>query len=200
MIDKIIGLFTKNQKLRFSDIEKLIGIRSNKLDYHLKKLVEKKVIVKTGKYYSLSEDSEPLIPYISDEKSPLPVVLIHIGNEKKAFLIRRKKRPYQNFLSLPGGRIRVGENIGDAVGRIMKDKYGINAKLKKVYSVSMEHIRKNGKVLHSFILFFVSANGRAEETEIDKNRLKIIESDFKLLKNDLGKEIKLNSINSRIKS
>ena len=94
--------------------------RSNKLDYHLKKLITKNILEKDKEFYKLTENSEYIIPYTSDKNSILPVVLILIGDKKKAFLYKRKKRPYQEFLSLPGGRILLGESIKDSVKRIMK--------------------------------------------------------------------------------
>src|SRR4030042_1021939 len=96
-----ISLFLTNKKLKFNQIEKLLKIRSNKLDYHLKKLIDKKIIEKTNNFYKLTEISEYLIPYTSEKNALLPVVLILIGNDKKAFLYKRTKRPYQGFLSLP---------------------------------------------------------------------------------------------------
>src|SRR3989344_2109558 len=119
MQGKILDLFVYNDKLKFNEIEKNLKIRSNKLAYHLKKLLKKKILVKEGNYYILSETSEYLIPYISEKKSILPAILIHIGNKKQAFLYKRNKRPYKDLLSMPGGRFLVGETIQQATKRIM---------------------------------------------------------------------------------
>ena len=37
--EKILELFLFHNKLKFNEIEKLTKMRSNKLDYHLKKLI-----------------------------------------------------------------------------------------------------------------------------------------------------------------
>lgn len=198
MEKKILELFLTKNKLKFSEIEKLLESRSNKLDYHLKKLISKKILEKEKEFYKLTETSEYLIPYISEKNSVLPVVLVLIGNKRKAFLCERQKRPYKNFLSLPGGRILLGEKISDAAKRIMKEKHGINAKLIKINSVSLEHISKNKKIIHSFLLIFVTAktNDKIILKEINKNKQNIIPSDYRLINNDCEKESSIKVINS----
>lgn len=199
MEKNIIKLFLTENKLKFNQIEKLLKIRSNKLDYHLKKLVKKGILSKDNGSYELSETSEHLIPYISDKEGVLSVVLIFIGDSKKAFFYKRSKRPYKDLLSLPGGRLLLGEEIKDSVRRIMKEKHKINAEFEKVNSVSLEHVKKNGKIIHSFLLIFVSAktNQNIKLTSVSRNKSKIIPSDYKLVKEDLDKEVDIKKINSK---
>jgi len=197
--NKILGIFLYNNLQKFNEIEKKIKIRSNKLVYHMKKLLEKGILIKEGEYYSLSEASEYLIPYLSDKKSILSILLIHLGDEKNIFLYRREKRPFKGLFSLPGGRILVGENINSAVERIMK-KYNIKAKLKKVHSVSLEYVKKGDKIVHSFVLIFVSAVSKecVELMNVNKNKKKIISSDYFLIKNHLGKNVEIQEIVSTV--
>ena len=172
---KILDLFLFSHKLKFNEIEKLVKIRSNKLAYHLKSLVKKSILKKDGEYYSLSDASEYLIPYLSEKKAPLPVVLILIGDSKKCFLYMRKKRPHFGKLSLPGGRLILGESISQAVERIMREKFNTSAKMGKINSLSFEHVKRGGKIVHSFILFFVSAIAKdLPFVKVDKNRKNII--------------------------
>jgi len=194
---RILDLFLFSNRLKFNEIEKLTKIRSNKLAYHLKRLISKNIIKKEGENYRLSDTSEYLIPYLSEKKAPLPVILIFIGNEKKCFLYIRKKRPYNGKLSLPGGRLILGESIGEAVRRIMDEKFNIEAKFKKINSISFEQVRKNNKIIHSFILFFVSAEAEVPLVDVDKNRKNIITSDYKLIKSKKG-SINVETMNSKI--
>jgi ADP-ribose pyrophosphatase YjhB (NUDIX family) len=197
---KILDLFLYNHKLRFRDIEDSLKLRSNKIAYHVKNLLIKRILVNEQGYYSLSDSSEHLIPYLSDKSSVLPVILIHIGNNNNAFLYNRNKRPYKGLLSMPGGRLLLGENIGDAVKRIMKNNFNIQAKLVKVNSISLEQVKKSDKIVHSFLLILITAKTKDKIGLVDlkKNKRKIIPSDYKLLTNDLDKSYKINTIYSRI--
>jgi len=199
MENKILDLFLFNNKLKFNEIEKALKVRSNRLAYHIKNLVKKRILCKEGEYYSLAETSEYLIPYLSERKAILPVVLVHIGNDNESFLYLRKKRPYAGKLSLPGGRIALGESIQDATKRIMKTKFNIEVNFERINSVSLEHVKKNKKIIHSFLLIFVSASAKnIALTDVNKNKRNIIPSDYKLIKSKKG-NVKINTIYSEIK-
>lgn len=199
MEKRILDLFLYDSKLKFSEIEKLLDVRSNKLAYHVKQLVQKGILKKEWDYYSLSETSECIIPYLSEKRALLPVVLIQIGDKKSCFLHIRKKRPYKDKLSLPGGRIRMDESIPQAVRRVMGEKFNIDAKFRKINSVSLEHVKKSGRTIHSFLLIFVSASTRQKIalTKIEKNKANIIKSDYKLIKSR-EKRVNINTIYSRV--
>ena len=188
MENKILDLFLYNNKLKFSE-----------LAYHLKELVKKNILIKKEDCYLLSETAEYLIPYLSDKKAVLPVILIHIGDKNKAFLYRREKRPFKNYLSLPGGRLLIKESIKQATKRIMKDKFNISVEFKKIKSISLEHVKKSDKILHSFLLIFVLAktSEKIKLTDTNKNKLKIILSDYKLIKNKEADLRKIKTIYSK---
>jgi len=196
---KILRLFTEKEKLKFSEIEKLLKIRSNKLAYYLKNLIKKGILEKQNENYKLSETAENLIPYFSEKTSPLPVILIRIGNNKNCFLCKREKRPFRNKLSLPGGRLLVNETIKEAVKRIMKEKYNINAELSKIISVSLEIVKRKSKKMHSFILILVEAmtKNKVKLESAAKNRKNIISSDYKLIASK-PKEIKIENFYTKV--
>ena len=193
MEEKILSAFLYNKKLKFSEIEKSVKTRSNKLAYHIKKLENQGILIKEKEFYSLSEFAQKIIPYLSSKQSALPVILIAIKEKEKIFLIKRKKRPFLDKLSLPGGRLLVGEEISDSVKRIMKEKFSINAKLSKINSVSLEHTIKNKKKIHSFLLIFVTATTKDKINYLTLNKKEMITSDYELIKNNLNKEIKINT-------
>lgn len=195
----ILKLFQYSEKLKFSDIEKKLDVRSNKLSYHLKNLTKNGVLVKEGDFYKLSESSECIVPYLSEKESHLPVILILVGDNKQAFLYHRKKRPFFNFFSLPGGRILLGESIEGATKRIMKEKFNTNVKFSKLNSISFEHVKKSGKLVHSFILFFVTASTKDKLNFIDVSKMKnkIIISDYKLITEDFNKKTEIKTIFSK---
>ena len=198
-MDKVVQVFLYNKKLKFNEIEKIIGIRSNKLTYYLKELIKKGILEKEKDCYKLTDTSESLIPYLSSKNSPLPIVLIHIGNNKQAFLAKREKRPFKDLLGLPGGKLLVNESIPKATSRIMKEKYNISAKLKQINSISLEHVKKNKTTIHSFLLILISATtkDKIQLTNIGENKNKIISSDYKLIKNNQNSKVEIRNINSK---
>ena len=197
---KILDLFLYNNKLKFNEIEKNLKTRSNKLSYHLKKLVKKGILIKKQDNYLLSETAEFLIPYLSNKKAVLPVVLIHLGDKNKTFLHKREKRPFKDYLSLPGGRLLIKESIKKATKKIMNEKFNLNIKFKKINSVSLEHVKKANKTQHSFLLIFVlvETKDKIELIDVETNKNKIIPSDYKLIKNNLQSEINIKSLISNI--
>ncbi|MBD3252389.1 hypothetical protein GF386_01515 [Candidatus Pacearchaeota archaeon] len=200
MEQSILNLFLFHNKLKFSDIQKNLKTRSNKLAYHLKKLVDKQILIKQKDFYMTSDIFEYLIPYISDKKAVLPVILIFIGNSKKAFLFKRDKKPYRDYLSLPGGRLLIQESIKNAAKRIMREKFNIPVKINKIKSVSLEQVKKSNKILHSFLLIFISAESQKpiQLTDVKKNKSKIIPSDYELITSK-DSEIKIKTIESKLK-
>lgn len=198
MEEKILQVFLYNHKLKFSEIETQLKIRSNKLAYHLKNLVKKEILIKEKDNYKLSETAEHLIPYLSKKKHVLSVILIHIGNKKESFLYKRKKRPFKDKLSLLGGRMLLKEDISKATERLTK-KFKINSKLKKIHSISIEHIKKSNKIIQTDLIVFVSAitKDKIQLTNIEKNKSQIISSDYKFLKKDLEKEIDIKTLRTK---
>lgn len=197
MEKEILKAFLYNHELRFSDIEKKVRLRSNKLAYHIKNLVKKGVLEKSGDFYKLTEVSENLIPYLSDKQSPLPVILIALQKDSNnLFLYPREKRPFKGKFSLPGGRLLKGESIIDSVKRIMKDKHNLCVDFKKVNSVSLEQVFSKNKIIHSFLLIFVSVTSKdnINYINVQKQRKNIISSDFKLIKKDLKKRTIINNL------
>ncbi len=199
MENKILHVFLYNDKLKFNEIEKLTKLRSNVLAYYLKNFEKEKIIIKDGDTYSLSGEFEYIIPYIGAREAALPAILIAIGKRNKFFLPVRKKRPYKGLLGMPAGRLLIGESIEDAVKRIMREKYGVNAELKYVNSVSLEHIGKKGKIINSFLQILVSASVKEglTYTDLEKSKGSIIKSDYWFLKRHKNRRYNLKTINSR---
>ena len=189
----ILKLFLYNNQIKFNEMEKQAKIRSNRLAYHLQKLIKRGILEKNNGLYKLPDSKEHLIPYLTNKKSVLPVILIAIKNNDGIFLVERNKRPFKNKLALPGGRIILGETVPKAAERIKKEKFGVKSKFKKVNSISMEFVKNGERIIHSFILIFVTAETKEKIKCIDfeKNRSRIISSDYILLKKDIAKEIKI---------
>ena len=191
MEGEIINLFAYNEKISFSQIQKLVKVRSNLLAYHLSKLIQKKVLVKVQHEYAIAPESEYLIPYVSSKVAVIPVILIHIGDEKEAFLIKRVKRPYKGLYGLPGGRLLVGESYKQAAQRIMREKGNKEIRNVLLKKIILEHIKQKEKIINSFLLIIMKAKvSEIELMNIKRNKKRIIASDYKIIaKEKINEEI-----------
>jgi len=197
---KINGIFRQflyNDKLKFNEIEKKTGIRSNELAYLLKRMISEGILAKEREHYNLTEEYERQIPNFSEssEASPLPVVLVACVKGKKILLIKRKKRPYKDYWSLAGGRIRTSELIQNAAIRVLKEKTFIDSKFISINAVVHEKYGEKGKIKNAFVLFFTKAHPLNEIKEKDcikwfakreLEKLKIVPSDMWLIDNKLN--------------
>ena len=178
--EKIFELFLNNDKLKFSDIEKAIKIRSNMVSYHIEQMQKEDLIQKKGEYYQLTEGAERYIPIFSHvtgkDMSPLPVILVAAMDEKKGkttrksdrkndseesrkiLLIKRNKRPYKDYWSMIGGKVLHDESFEEASQRIIKYKTGLDARFVSINSIFHEKVLGDDGIKHTFILIFSKAD------------------------------------------
>ena len=78
-----------------------------------------------------------------------------------------------------------------------ESKFSVNAK--KINSISIEHVKKSGKIVHSFLLILVEATSKDKINmmSIENNKKRIISSDYKLLKDYQQSELKINTLYSK---
>lgn len=207
--EEIFRLFLNHDRLKFSDIEKAIKIRSNMVSYHIEQMQKEHLLEKKGEYYFLTASAEKYIPIFShvtgQELGPLAVILVAVIHKGKILLIRRNKRPYKDYWSMIGGKILHSESIEDASIRIVKNKTGLAAKYLSTNSVFHERVVGDGTVKHSFLLFFTKVSVpdiRFKESEsgilkwFDLKKLSgndIIPSDYWLLRKKINKRCKIES-------
>jgi ADP-ribose pyrophosphatase YjhB (NUDIX family) len=197
---RIVAGFCRAPVLKFSDIHKLTGERSNLVTYHLKKLVKQGVVLREGERYRLSQEAEFFLPYVNaKEKLKLAVALIAIVQQNKVVLIKRDQRPYQHYWSLPAGKIRFDESIADAAVRTAKRELGMTIEVDGVCGIVDEQVH-NGTPKHGWLLFLVKAraktplkNGRWVAIK-DLDALKIIESDKWMIRTLLNKKLDINHV------
>ena len=195
---KILSSFCHASVLRFADIHKQAGERSNLVTYHLKKLVAQGIVLKEGERYRLAQEAEFFLPYLNAaEKLKLAVVLIAVVKQNKILLIQREKRPYQHYWSLPGGKIRFDESIEQAAARIAWREIGADVVVDQVCGVVDEQVH-NGVPKHGWLLFVVKARApkaRGKWVAIkDLDAVRIIESDKWVVRNLLNKKLDVNHV------
>jgi ADP-ribose pyrophosphatase YjhB (NUDIX family) len=205
----IFKQFLYSKKLRFNEIEKLTGMRSNELAYFVNKLVEEGILLKHDDTYLLSQQAEKYIPFFvstDDELSPLPVVLVACVKDGKILLWKRSKRPYENNWCLPGGRLRLKETIAQASVRILKKVTFTDGKFESLNSIVNEKNNEDGEVKHAFLILFtktIPLNSISEKDDVKWFRIgrlpaKMIPSDRWLVANKL--EDKMDIKEETIKS
>ena len=201
-INEIFRQFLYNDRLKFNEIEKNTGIRSNEIAYLLKRMLSEGILEKENEKYSLTEEYEKQIPHFSDssETSPLPVVLIACTKNNKILLVKRKKRVYKDYWTLVSGRIRTSETIKNSALRILKEKTFLDSKFISVNAILHEKYLKKGKIGSAFLLFFVKVSPLNEIREkedvkwfskADLKKIRIVPSDLWLVENKLNSKIDL---------
>lgn len=209
--EEIFRLFLNKAKLKFSEIEKALKIRSNKVSYHLEQMQREGLLYKKDNYYFLTKTAERYIPVFQhitgEELSPLPVNLVAVTNKNKILLIKRNKRPYKSYWSLIGGKMRFEEVFADSSLRLAKEKTGLQSKFVSVNSVMHELVEGDGILKHNFILFFTKVKAEQnsfKETEHgqlkwfnikDLKKEKIIPSDLWLIQNKLNSILEMKKVN-----
>ncbi|MFH1406271.1 MAG: NUDIX domain-containing protein [Nanoarchaeota archaeon] len=202
--EKIFEFFIKNKRLKFSEIEKLSGLRSNHVSYHLEQMLKDELIEKEEDNYKLTSKAEKILPFFAHvtgkEVGALPVVLVAIKRENKICLLKRKKRPYQGYWGLIGGKLKNGESIEETAVREAKEETGLDCQFESVNSVVHERLKEKGHYKYSFILFLTtvktdsdkirfSDEGKVEWFDIDKiNKDEMIPSDHFMIRKLLKKK------------
>ena len=75
-------------------------------------------------------------------------------------------------------------------------KFNLNVNFKKINSMSLEHVKKKDKILHSFLLIYVTAQTKdeVELISVEKKKRQIIKSDYFLLRHKSDEELDINTI------
>ncbi len=211
--EKIFQLFLDSIKLKFSEIEKKIKIRSNMVSYHLERMQKEGIVEKKGDYYYLTKDSEKYLPFFSNlvgqELSPLPIILVAAmrkeKNQEKILMIKRNRRPYKDYLSLIGGKMLLEEDFEQASLRQVKQKTNLDTKFSSMNAVLQERVEGDDMVKHNFILFFTkvtTTHDKFRNSEYGKlkwytlkelEKQKVIPSDRWLIENKLKSKISVRT-------
>lgn len=207
---QIFDLFSVHSKLKFNQIARALGLRSNMVAYHLECMQKDGVIEKKGLFYSLTCSAERQIPVFSrgaSVQSPLPIVLVAVMHKRKIVLLKRTKRPYMDYWGLIGGKLRFDETIFEAVKRLVREKTACDCSNVSLNSVLHERVIDSGVIKHSFVLFFAKVEidacllqnkGYGSLKCFSLKELKkadVIPSDLWLIKNKLSFRIKIPTLN-----
>lgn len=99
--------------------------------YHLNKLIDQKLINKSGINYLLTPLGQRYIDKLSLEKfkpriQPKIVTLLAVQNTKGEYLLyERSRQPFLGLVGFPYGKIHMGETIAGAAARELEEKTGL---------------------------------------------------------------------------
>jgi ADP-ribose pyrophosphatase YjhB (NUDIX family) len=196
--EKIFELFLNKHKLKFSQIEKDLKIRSNMVSYHLECMVKDALLKKSGEYYELTKEAEKYIPIFSNitgkELAATPALLVAIVHKDRVLLLKRDKRPYKGYWGIIGGKLRFDQDVEAGSVKLALEKTGLKTSFSSLNSVMHESVMDEGTLKHSFLSLFTVV--RAKDVNIAKPDTKwvkvkdlakedIIPSDLWLLKKKL---------------
>lgn len=208
---RIYELFVRSKRLRFSDIEKAVGIKSNTLTYHLNSMVKEGMLQKEDDEYMLSAHGEKLLPFFAHITQKitggcLPVVLAAIVKDNQILLLKRKRRPYQGYWGMPGGKLHLEESIEESALREVKEETGLDCTFSHIAAIVHERVKEKDAFKHAFLLFFVVLKLKAGKiTESEEGKLewfplktlqpeRIIPSDYHMIKGHLKEKSHITNV------
>lgn len=129
---------------------------------------------------------------IDKPRNPIPtidIILFENSNSNKVLLIKRKKDPFKDYFSLPGGFVNEGEKVEDAVRREAEEELLVKVEPIDILGVySDPHRDPRGHIMSiAFIVKIMSGelkagDGVAEIKWIEINNLGNIKLGFDHLK------------------
>lgn len=102
-----------------------------------------------------------------EHKNPKPAVDIIIKKDSEVLLVRRKKDPFKNYLSLPGGFVDEGERVEDAARREAKEETSLDIEPIEILGVYSDPRRDPRKHIMSivFIAQIIDCNNNEAKAE-----------------------------------
>ena len=131
------------------------------------------------------------------KQNPQVAIGAVVINEGRVLLVRRKNPPSQNLWAIPGGRVKHGESLVDAVKREIMEETGINVEVGEAVHVFdiIESNKAKDELIHYVIIDYqakyisgkIKAGGDALDvrwvTADEINQIPINETSLKLLNN-----------------
>lgn len=158
----IIQNLANGSPLRFSQLQPA-HVPNNAFSYHLKKLLASGYIEMTPTGYVATRKALKTLQYTDEsqqKKNTTPTVLtmIYVTNDiGEVLILKRRRRPFINYYSLPAGLVHTGETLDEAAKRELEEKTGIKAMLalKYVGVLDFQYLEKESDDIFVHAIAFV---------------------------------------------
>ena len=127
-------LFVPNA--RFAELQKSTGLSSDHFNFHIKKIIDSRLIEKNSDHYELTPKGKEYANRLDTdeneiERQPKVSVVLVVERQyegRREFLAQQRlKQPYYEFWGRLGGKIRWGESFEDAAKRELKEETNLDA-------------------------------------------------------------------------
>lgn len=130
----IMRKLTVNTCLRYADIQPE-GVEGNQFSYHLKTLIQQKLIKRCPGGYTLTPDgmlytsSVTFETFMVRSQAKVATLVICKNDHGEYLTYHRKRQPFIGMFGFPYGKIHMGETVEQAAMRELSEKTGISATL-----------------------------------------------------------------------
>lgn len=166
----------------FAELQRVSGLESDHVKFHIKRLVELGYVEKNGTKYSLSIKGKEYANKLDTdagviERQPKVAVLLIVEREhqgiKEYLLQERRKHPYFGYWGAPTGKVRWGESLLEAASRELMEETGLTA-IFEYRGVNHERVRHSdtGDIVEDkiFHLMFTDDISGTMKPEFDGGR------------------------------
>jgi 8-oxo-dGTP pyrophosphatase MutT (NUDIX family) len=156
---------------RFSELNTQ-QISSDHFNFHLKALVEKGLVEKTGDKYNLTTTGKEFANRLDTENAQVEkqakLSVRVIGIDGKKFLVQQRlKQPYFGYYGFGGGKIKFGETPIEAAARELMEETGLKGKLKLLAIRHKMDYSTSGTLLEDKYFFVFRAKNLMGELKTD---------------------------------
>ncbi len=161
----------------FAELQKVSGLESDHVKFHIKRLVELGYVEKNDTRYRLTIKGKEYANKLDTdagviERQPKVAVLLVVErgrNGKKEYLLQqRKKHPYFGYWGAPTGKVRWGESILETAERELMEETGLEADFEYRGIVHERVIHKNtNEVVEDKIFHLMFTNQSTGDLKVE---------------------------------
>ena len=119
----------------FAELQKSTNLTSDHFNFHIRKLVDSDMIMKTDDRYKLTPRGKEYANRMDTdeneiEKQPkvsVALIVERLNGDRREFIVQKRlKQPYYGFYGRLGGKVRWGESFEQAAARELEEETGLS--------------------------------------------------------------------------